>query len=46
MHRHIHDVATAPVVTDEVDGAIDVLQRVFEPITVSHVGRREVVWQR
>jgi hypothetical protein len=45
MHRHVYDVSATPVVADEVDRVIDLLQLTFKPVTVGEVGGREVVGQ-
>jgi hypothetical protein len=46
MHHHVHHVAAAPVVPDQVDRFIETLKLVFEPVTVGQVGSREAVGQR
>jgi hypothetical protein len=46
MHHHVHDVAAAPIMTDEVDRFADVLQLALKPVAVGNVGRREAVGQR
>jgi hypothetical protein len=45
MHHHVHDVATAPVVSDKVDRSVDALEFALEPVAVGEVGRGEVVGQ-
>ena len=46
MHHHVHHVAAAPVVPDEVDRFVDALQLALEPVAVGEVGGRKIVGQR
>lgn len=46
MHHHVHHMAATPIVTDEVDRFVDVLELALEPVAVGNEGRREVVGQR
>src|SRR5690242_7368293 len=45
MHRRVDDVAAAPVVSDEINGIVDALQLVLEPVAVRDRGSRKMLGQ-